>query len=62
MKYTLAEVKVDPHELKFLSGGATPYSVPTFPRGSRIPGKSSCHGENLNPDNAVGKFQKIVEG
>ena len=34
-KYTLPEVKVDPHELKFLSGGATPHGVPTFPRGSR---------------------------
>ena len=34
-KYTLAKVKVDPHELKFLSGGATPHGVPTFPRGSR---------------------------
>ena len=29
-KYALAEVKVDPHELKFLSGGATPHGVPTF--------------------------------
>ena len=29
-KYALAEVKVDPHELKFLSGGATPHGVLTF--------------------------------
>ena len=60
-RYTLAEVKVDPHELKFLSGGATPHGVPTFPRGSRKPGKSGCHGEDVNPDNTVDKFQKIVE-
>ena len=60
-KYTLAEVKVDPHELKFLSGDATTHGVPTFPRGSRRPGKSGCHGEDVNPDNTVGKFQKIVE-
>ena len=55
-KYTLAEVKVDPHELKFLSGGATPHGVPTFHRGSRRPGKSGCHAEDVNPDNTAGKF------
>ena len=44
-----------------MSGGATPHGVPTFPRGSRRPGKSGCHGEDVNPDNTVGKFQKIVE-
>ena len=46
-KYTLAEVKIDPHELKFLSGGSTPHGVPTFPRGSRRPGKSCCHAEDV---------------
>ena len=48
-KYTLAKVKVDPHKLKFLSGGTTPHGVPTFPRGSRRPGKSGYHGEDVNP-------------
>jgi len=55
-KYNLAEVKVDPHELKFLSGGATPHGIPTIPRGSCRPGKSGCHGEDVNPDNTVSKF------
>ena len=47
--------------MKFLSGGSTPHGVPTFPRGSRRPGKSGCHVDDVNPDNTVGKFQKIVE-
>ena len=60
-KCTLPEVKVDPHEVKFLKGGATPHGIPTFLRGSGGPGKSGCHGEDVNPDNTVSKFQKIVE-
>ena len=34
-KYTLGELRVDPHELKSLSGGVIPHGVPTFSRGLR---------------------------
>ena len=60
-KYTLPEVKVDPSELKFLSGRATHHDVSTFPRDLRKSGKGSCHGEDVNPDNTVNKLEKFVQ-
>ena len=60
-KYTLPEVKVDPSELKSLSGHATRHYVSTFPRDLRKSGKGSCHGEDVNPDNTVEKLEKFVQ-
>ena len=60
-KYTLPEVKVDPSELKFLSGHATRHDVSTFPRDLRKSFKGSCHGEDVNPDNTVDKLEKFVQ-
>ena len=60
-KYTLPEVKVDPSELKFLTGRATPHDVSTFPRDLRKSGKGSCHDEDASPDNTVDKLEMFVE-
>ena len=60
-KYTLPEVKVDPSELKFLSGHATRHDVSTFPRNLRKSFKGICHGEDVNPDNTVDKLEKFVQ-
>ena len=60
-KYTLPEVKVDPSELKFLSGHATRHDVSTFPRDLRKSFKGSCHGDDVNPDNTVDKLEKFVQ-
>ena len=58
-KYTLPEVKVEPSELKFLSGRATRHDVSTFPRDLRKSGKGCCHGEDVNPDNTVDKLKSL---
>ena len=60
-KDTLPEVKVNPSELRFLSGRATRHDVSTFPRDLRKSGKGSCHGEDVNPDNTVDKLEKFVQ-
>ena len=59
--YTLPEVKVDPFELKFLTGRVTPHDVSTFPGDLRRSGKGSCHGDDVNLDNTVDNLEKVVK-
>ena len=57
----MPEVKVDPSELKFLTGCVTRHDISIFPRDLRKSGKGSCHGEDVNPDNTVDMLEKFVQ-